>query len=467
VGLEPLYSVGDVDSLLLEELAPGDVRRLVEAGGDLHQHGDLFSPSGRLRQRAYDRRVAAGAVDRQLDGEDVRVLGCRLDEPTDGGVEAHVGVVEEDVPAGDLLEDRDRVAAVDVPEPRVGDGLVERKAEIRPAGRLEFQQGVRPDDRLRDVDVLVAGPELLAEPPQPLLGHRRIHLKAGDPGEPPGLQLAGDLPDDAPRLSCALLQGEIGVLFERSPGPARGAEAVHGAWCGREHQVQIRRDHLLERDEAAVVREGHPAGPVVRHLQPNEALPISLSLGQDHRQVQPQVADEGEGMLGVRGQRGENRLHGLPEIVAEQALLPLVHLVVIDDRDAFGGEKRPELVPDDAAQDPVLVGELFTHRLKELLRSAAARRDLAGALLHASLQPTEPLHRELVVEHPHDPGEADPLHQRDVLVPGHCQDAAGEGEPAQLPVEELLLDLPLGRELFLRHGVRPQNNPEGPSVDLT
>ncbi len=164
-------------------------------------------------------------------------------------------------------------------------------------------------------------------------------------------------------------------------------------------------------------------------------------------------------MLGVHGQRGEDRLHGALEVVAERLLLLLAQLVVVDDREAFGGEKRPELVLDDPAQDRVLVGELLPHRLKELSGGAAARRDPAGALLHAPLQAAEPLHRELVVEHPHDPGEADPLHQRDVLVPGHRQDAAGEGEPAQLPVEELLLDLLLGFELFLRHGSGPQGPP--------
>ena len=48
VGLEALHPVGDMGPRLFQFAAPDDVGGLVEAGGDLHQHGDLLAAARRV-----------------------------------------------------------------------------------------------------------------------------------------------------------------------------------------------------------------------------------------------------------------------------------------------------------------------------------------------------------------------------------------------------------------------------------
>ena len=78
---------------------------LVEAGLDLDQHDDLLAGLGGVDQGTHDRRVAAGAVERLLDGQDVRILGRLLDEALDRRGERLVRVVEQDVALADGGED--------------------------------------------------------------------------------------------------------------------------------------------------------------------------------------------------------------------------------------------------------------------------------------------------------------------------------------------------------------------------
>ena len=58
------------DAEMLHRIAEREVQRRVEARVD--EHGDLLATPRRLGQRAHDRTVPAGAVDRELDGERLR-----------------------------------------------------------------------------------------------------------------------------------------------------------------------------------------------------------------------------------------------------------------------------------------------------------------------------------------------------------------------------------------------------------
>jgi hypothetical protein len=59
---------------------PARSRCRVETGFELHEGGHVFAVFGRLCQRTYDRTVATGAIERLLDGQHLRITGCRLDE---------------------------------------------------------------------------------------------------------------------------------------------------------------------------------------------------------------------------------------------------------------------------------------------------------------------------------------------------------------------------------------------------
>ncbi len=110
----PMQAVDHVHAVLLEPARPGDVVRLVEAGLDLHERRDLLAVLGRPGERPDERAVAAGAVERLLDGEDVRVFGGLLDE-ADDRLERLVGVVQQQSPLAitPTMESRPREARAD------------------------------------------------------------------------------------------------------------------------------------------------------------------------------------------------------------------------------------------------------------------------------------------------------------------------------------------------------------------
>ena len=77
--------------------------RFVEAGLQLDQRRDVLAVLGGLHQRLDDRAVAAGAVERLLDGQHVGVFGRALDE-VDDRVERIERMVQQHVAVGDLGE---------------------------------------------------------------------------------------------------------------------------------------------------------------------------------------------------------------------------------------------------------------------------------------------------------------------------------------------------------------------------
>ena len=75
---------------------PADVAGFVEAGPQLDQHGHFLAVLGRPAQGADDGRIAAGAIERLLDGHHVGVVGGLLHQPHHG-IEALVGMEQQHV----------------------------------------------------------------------------------------------------------------------------------------------------------------------------------------------------------------------------------------------------------------------------------------------------------------------------------------------------------------------------------
>ena len=90
---------------LLERARPLDVALLVEARGQLDQHGHLLVALGGALQAGDDRRAAAGAIERLLDREHVGIVG-RLREQRDHRIVGVVRVVQQHVA---LVEHREQV----------------------------------------------------------------------------------------------------------------------------------------------------------------------------------------------------------------------------------------------------------------------------------------------------------------------------------------------------------------------
>ena len=123
VGLVPADAVDDVAARLLEPAGPADVRLLVEAREQLHEHGHLLAVLGRALERSHHRRVAARAIQRLLDREHVRIVGRPTDE-RHHRIEGLVGVVQHQI------------------------ALVEQVEELRP---LDVERGLRFERRVAQV----------------------------------------------------------------------------------------------------------------------------------------------------------------------------------------------------------------------------------------------------------------------------------------------------------------------------
>ena len=106
VGLESGDAEGDVSADALEFGGPVQVSFFVEAGLDLHHAGDLLALFGGADQRFHEGRVVADAIGGHLDRNGLRVVGGGADEMLDAGVEALVGMMDEDVSGLDSAEQR-------------------------------------------------------------------------------------------------------------------------------------------------------------------------------------------------------------------------------------------------------------------------------------------------------------------------------------------------------------------------
>ena len=112
VGLEVDEAVDHLDAGPLQVARPADVALLVEARLQLDQGGHRLAGLGRLDQRRHDRAAVAGAVERLLDRDHVRVARRLLHE-LHHHLEALVGVVDDEI----LLADRGEAVAAEILDP--------------------------------------------------------------------------------------------------------------------------------------------------------------------------------------------------------------------------------------------------------------------------------------------------------------------------------------------------------------
>jgi hypothetical protein len=244
-------------------------------GLELHQADDLFVRLGGADQVLHEGAALAGAVERHLDRQHLRVGRRRLDEVLDAGGEALVGHVHQGIAPADNAED----ALVFVGEREGNDrrpGLVAQAEDVE----VHHRPQVVVVQLCRHLVDVVGGEVELADEE---VEHPRIRvrpvLEAHDVGEAALPQLLFHQFEEVFRL--------LFVTFE--VGVARDTERHHidDRHVGEE-VVEVMADHLAEADE--------PAGGIGRGVA--DADPLREHLGDFH--AGEEVLRRGRGDEGSR-----------------------------------------------------------------------------------------------------------------------------------------------------------------------
>ena len=209
---------------------------------------------GGVDERLDDRAVTAGAVERLLDGEHVRVGGRLLEERLHARRERLVRVVQQDVAAGDRGEDVGLLGRVARQQADARRRDVLRELQVGPVDALQLEQAAEVERRREAVDLLLGDVELLHEQAERHVVHVVADLEPDRRAEAAAQQLLLERLDEV--LGLVLL--DLDVLV------ARDAELVvlEDLHAG-EQVVEVVGDEVLEGDEAQaaalVIRELHEA----------------------------------------------------------------------------------------------------------------------------------------------------------------------------------------------------------------
>ena len=425
VRLELDQAVHDPDARLLELLGPLDVSLFVEPGLQLDKDEYFFAASSRAQQRFDDFRAPAGAIQRQFDRHDIRIVRRFGHQSLHRRLERIVGVVHQDIPLRENRENRsarlDRRTAT-----------VRRVVELGEGQARELAHGPEVEEALRCVQIprtrgTARGCFLELQLAQQQLPDRLRHL-AGD------LHPHGRAVGPAFRFFLDHLQQAHGaVLVELEVGAARHAERVRlFDESSRVDQAQVRADDVLHRDEAAPVRERQKAGERLRHLQVGKVHWSARRVAHHDGEGEAQVGNEWEGVprRAGHGLRRDQGKHFLREGAAQDLLLSRRHVRPPQDPDAMRGEGREAHVPETASLP--------------LEQSPHPDRDGMELLLHRptaccrAFQCADAHHEKLVQVRAQDGEKSDPGKERDTRILRQLQYPAIELDQAQVAVQEVL-----------------------------
>jgi hypothetical protein len=355
---------------------------LVEARLELDEADGLLALFRRLDQRGHERRVVARPIDRRLDPDDRRIARALSHESVEARPERRVGVVHEDVPAPDLVEDR----PVRRREPRArdpGPGLV-LELRARKIGELADVDDV--EQSLHEERLLLTRTDTVLDAAQHPRRCRAGDLEPHNLAEPTPPELQLDRLEQVVRL---VRHFEVGVPRDAK---RRALDDLH---LREEHGEEVA-DDALERQVDAPRAERQKPRQDLRHLDACEPLLAGLRVADEEAEAQRQAGDVRERLARADGERREHR----EDLALEPALqffeLALVAVLDVRDDDAFLLERRPELA---LPQPRLLRGQVeraFADLVKNLGRRPAVGRAHADACVLLTAQAGDTHHEELV-----------------------------------------------------------------------
>ena len=439
VGLQVEESEHDVHAGAFHLPRPVHVVGLIEAGLEFHQRRHLLARLRCRDQRPRNRRVAAGAVERLLDGEHAGIVGGTRHEFHDR-VERFVGMMQQDVPRRDGGEDVATPPLETTGQPW-NEGLV---VELLEAGQLvEIPEGRQVERAVDPVDlaVAVAGAIVQVLSVDDHVGQRFVGLRGDlDPhrlAPLAGLEAVLDQSQHVVRLLLQQFQVAVPRDAERRPGAdLKSAEQLRQT-CGH---------HIFEQHKARASRggRGHHDDPRqdLRHLHHGKqtiwAQPLHVF--EHHAQIETTIVITGRRVGRIDRHRREDRQDAVLKKPVDVFALLSFERVVSQELKTFGRHRRPDAVLEAAILPGDEILRALGHRLELLDRAETVGRiilrgTLAEGLLADARQPD---HEEFVEVGTEDRQKFEPLHQRVLGVLRLLQHAEVELQPAQLAVEKRL-----------------------------
>ena len=448
VGLEAGDAIDDVHAHLFQRLRPVDVGLLVEAGFQLEHADDLLAALRGPDQGADERRVVAGPVDGQLDGEHIGITAGLGDEPLHRGREGVVRMVDQNVALADDAEHVGDVAVLAL-KARLGDrgpGLV---PQVRVALELDDVPEVSQVEQSADLEDFVL---LEAQHLDQLFGECRVHrLRDLEPHHFAETAAADLFLDGFEQVVGFVGDVEVGV-------PGDPEVSVVDDFDAREELVDVGGDHVLERHHHRVVLTtdvDEAAEQFLGHLDASQHLGRGLGVAQQHRQREREVGDVRERTSEADHQGRQGREDLVLEDPVQPLALGLAQFVQRGDADAFDGQGRAQVPVEALSQSAVELQRAASDRLDLLLGREAVGAAGVDAGVDLVPEPGHAHHEEFVEVRCIDGTELDPLEQRDRLVFGQLEDPLVEVEPGELAVEIQGLVFQVRHGGILSWGVEP------------
>ena len=427
VRLQPDEAVRHVDARLLQHGSPLHVVGLVEAGRDLHEHGDRLARLGRPNERGDDPRVLRRPVERLLDGHDRGVRGGLLDELLHRRGERLVRVVHHEIARPDHREDVGTVLRLALADQARRDHRLPGFVPVLPGPLGGDLPEARHLEQSRDlVQVFLIQLELANEELPHVVGHARLDLESNDAREAPLAKLLRDH-----------LQEVVRHLFV--PGHVRVAgDAEEGSALDLHPPEEFAREvphDLLDGDHVPALREFDPAQRG-GDLHPGEVAGPAFRVLEHQGEREAHVGEEGERVSRIDGQRREDRINSIREHATHLLAFLLVQILEVAHGDVeFRSEARPEFLLPDLGQPSPHGADALPHEIELFGGPQAVQRRLHHARPEHALEAADLLHHEFVEVVLRDGEETEPLQQRGPLVHGLVEHAPVEIQPAEFRVE--------------------------------
>jgi len=169
--------------------------------------------------------------------------------------------------------------------------------QLRTVERVETPQSAEVERPVDHGDRVVVDLEFALEHLAHLVGHQRVDLEPHDLAE-----LGAPMQHLLDRLEQILV-----LVVELEVGVSRDAERVMGDDLhAGEQPIEVGGDDLLDRDEAAAVRQRHEPWKEGRHLDAREPVVARARVTHENREVQGEVRDVGEGVGRIDGKWGQH-----------------------------------------------------------------------------------------------------------------------------------------------------------------